>query len=149
MHELFTIFNVSMWWRCDGKFRFWGVFGHLNTPLPAGPTPSLGRAWDRRQTWPWPALTWASRLLWPMAHGLAAPSTALLGRRVKPKQSRARPRPGRRFGTGWPATMQWRAQSPASSPGCHTADKKKPKLMLQMSVYFLITWLNLDKFNFN
>ena len=35
-----------------------------------------------------------------MAHGLAAPSTALLGRRVKPKQSRARPRPGRRFGTG-------------------------------------------------
>ena len=26
MHESFAIFNVSMWWRCDGKFGFWGVF---------------------------------------------------------------------------------------------------------------------------
>ena len=26
MHESFGIFNVSMWWRCDGKFVFWGGF---------------------------------------------------------------------------------------------------------------------------
>ena len=34
MHESFAIFNVLMWWRCDGKFGFWGEFlEHLNTPM--------------------------------------------------------------------------------------------------------------------
>ena len=32
MHESFAIFNVLMWWRCDGKFGVWGgSFLELNT----------------------------------------------------------------------------------------------------------------------
>ena len=33
MHESFAIFNVLMWWRCDGKFRVWGeFFGTKHSP---------------------------------------------------------------------------------------------------------------------
>ena len=81
MHGLFAIFNVSMWFWCDGKFgKLGGVLGYLNTPQVAS---KLNREmqWKQKRT--------------RRRRCDGAPRIAVSERREQPGAGSARSRPAR------------------------------------------------------